>query len=248
MLNIILIIGYILTTIIIRAGAAKFARKNGFSHVDTDNLVTPAAKIELENFKKYSTAVSELFNKDSPNEAKSADLEPTQSGHDTVGCVAIDDLGNISAGTSTGGITAKMSGRVGDSPIIGAGAYCDSLFAGVSTTGHGESLLRANLASDVVYRMRYSGGANELVFEGGVVKDAPQKVLQGEAKRALDSALVDMFVLTKGGRGGAIMIDSRGDCHHSCTTGKMVWASVKNGKLESGIRKEGPELSPNSKL
>eukprot|EP00605_Chrysophyceae_sp_TOSAG23-4_P000733 GSChrysophyteH1.ASY1.ANO1.818.1 assembled CDS len=72
------------------------------------------------------------------------------AGHDTVGCVALDAYGNLAAGTSTGGITAKTPGRVGDSPIIGSGAYADNLKGGVSTTGHGESIAKMCLAKGIV--------------------------------------------------------------------------------------------------
>jgi beta-aspartyl-peptidase (threonine type) len=75
----------------------------------------------------------------------------------TVGAVAIDRLGNIAVATSTGGLSGKMPGRIGDTPIIGAGTYADNKIAGVSATGHGETIARACLAHDVVKRMEYLG-------------------------------------------------------------------------------------------
>lgn len=73
----------------------------------------------------------------------------------TVGCVALDKLGNLAAGTSTGGLTNKKFGRVGDSPIIGAGTYADNATCGVSCTGTGEEFIRNAVAHDVAARMSY---------------------------------------------------------------------------------------------
>lgn len=73
----------------------------------------------------------------------------------TVGCVALDNNGNIAAGTSTGGMMMKQWGRVGDSPIIGAGTYANSHFAGVSCTGHGEYFIKNVVAYDVIALMEY---------------------------------------------------------------------------------------------
>lgn len=77
--------------------------------------------------------------------------------HGTVGAVALDRCGHIAAATSTGGYTAKIPGRVGDTPIVGAGVYADDAVAGFSATGHGEVFIRFSLAKDVADRMRYGG-------------------------------------------------------------------------------------------
>lgn len=75
----------------------------------------------------------------------------------TVGAVAIDAFGNIAAATSTGGLTGKMSGRIGDAPIPGAGTYSDNRFAGISATGEGEVIMKAVLNFDIIKRMEYLG-------------------------------------------------------------------------------------------
>ncbi|HEX3809870.1 MAG TPA: isoaspartyl peptidase/L-asparaginase [Rhizomicrobium sp.] len=75
--------------------------------------------------------------------------------HGTVGAVALDRCGHIAAATSTGGYDAKIPGRVGDSPIVGAGVYADDNVAGFSATGHGEYFIRFSIAKDVADRMRY---------------------------------------------------------------------------------------------
>lgn len=75
----------------------------------------------------------------------------------TVGCVALDKYGNIVAGTSTGGMTMKMPGRVGDSPIIGAGTFANNQTCGISATGHGEYFIRNVVAYDISAKMEYLG-------------------------------------------------------------------------------------------
>jgi L-asparaginase / beta-aspartyl-peptidase len=77
--------------------------------------------------------------------------------HGTVGAVALDRCGHIAAGTSTGGYNAKIPGRVGDSPIVGASTYADDAVGGFSTTGHGEYFIRFSISKDVADRMRYAG-------------------------------------------------------------------------------------------
>ena len=85
---------------------------------------------------------------------------PSSTAHKgTVGCVALDKQGNLAAGTSTGGLTNKKYGRVGDSPIIGAGTYADNKTCAVSCTGIGEHFIRNAVAYDVSARMAYKGGS-----------------------------------------------------------------------------------------
>ena len=107
--------------------------------------------------------------------------------HGTVGAVALDRAGNLAAATSTGGIAGKLPGRVGDSPIVGAGVYADNATCAVSGTGDGELFLRSVLAFNVAARMRYRGAS--LAQAGG-------------------AALAQVARL--GGRGGLIAVDRRG--------------------------------------
>jgi L-asparaginase / beta-aspartyl-peptidase len=83
--------------------------------------------------------------------------KPDGPTHGTVGAAALDRCGHIAAATSTGGITAKATGRVGDSPIVGAGVYAADDVGGFSATGHGEIFIRLSIAKDVADRMRYAG-------------------------------------------------------------------------------------------
>lgn len=86
-----------------------------------------------------------------------ADTRSDADRHGTVGAVARDAAGNLAAGTSTGGITAKRPGRVGDSPIIGAGTFADNASCAVSTTGTGEVFIRFTAASEIAARVKYAG-------------------------------------------------------------------------------------------
>lgn len=182
-----------------------------------DELVTPEARAEWEAYNKYSAVVEDLFNRP-PAAAVENGAAPVrvQSGHDTVGAVAVDARGRVAAATSTGGITNKMAGRVGDSPIIGSGAFVDGDWGGVSTTGHGESIMKTCLAKQAL----------QLVEHRGMT---PQE--------AADEALQHMLQKT-GGRGGLIMIGADGRVAHSFTTERMAWASIESGaggELKSGI-------------
>ena len=89
-----------------------------------------------------------------PQKASADDKGDSQIG--TVGCVAVDRDGNLAAATSTGGLVNKMVGRIGDTPIIGAGNYANSLCA-VSATGRGEAIIRATVSRDVAALMEYKG-------------------------------------------------------------------------------------------
>ncbi|MDR3679284.1 MAG: isoaspartyl peptidase/L-asparaginase [Flavipsychrobacter sp.] len=100
----------------------------------------------------------------------SVQLDHTERKFGTVGAVALDKQGNIAAGTSTGGMTNKQFGRVGDSPIIGAGTYANNATCGVSCTGHGELFIRAVVAYDISCLMEYKGlsleeACNLVVYE-----------------------------------------------------------------------------------
>jgi beta-aspartyl-peptidase (threonine type) len=108
----------------------------------------------LKEFPEVRKAFKEEEEKRKENEKKRQKLRPSQKAG-TVGAVALDMENNLAAGTSTGGLTNKMRGRVGDSPLIGAGTYADKRACGVSCTGTGEVFIRHAVAHDVVARMLY---------------------------------------------------------------------------------------------
>ena len=93
--------------------------------------------------------------------------------HGTVGAVALDSHGHLAAATSTGGMTAKMPGRVGDSPVIGAGTFADDATCAVSATGHGEFFIRYAVAHEVSARMRLAGQSLKKASEGIIAELAP---------------------------------------------------------------------------
>lgn len=131
----------------------------------------------------------------------------------TVGAVAIDCNGNIAVATSTGGINGKMAGRIGDTPIIGSGTYADNTVGGVSSTGHGETIMRFNLAQQILSKIRY------------------QKLT---AQQATEEACREMTERLTG-TGGAITIDAQGNLGIYWTSKRMAWAYAKGGDLVYGV-------------
>ena len=134
--------------------------------------------------------------------------------HGTVGAVALSADGSLAAGTSTGGMTNKRWGRIGDSPIIGAGTYADDATCGVSSTGHGEFFVRLGVARDIAARMAYLG-------EG--VDTAATHVIE----ETLGGA---------GGTGGVIALDARGNASMPFNTEGMYRGTItRAGVVTTGI-------------
>ena len=127
----------------------------------------------------------------------------------TVGCVALDSHGNLAAGTSTGGMTNKKYGRVGDSPIIGAGTYVNNLTCAVSATGWGEYFIRLNVAHDVHALMEYARLSIREAGDSVVLKKLPRL----------------------GGDGGIIALDRQGNFTMPfCTEGMYRGYITKKGE------------------
>jgi len=125
-------------------GAEEFARENKLAIVDNSYFITEENRIELQ---KMQLEKSSVLNPSGKHEKLFS----------TVGCVARDKFGNITAGTSTGGMMNKKFGRLGDVPVIGAGTYADNNSCGISATGHGEFFIRNVVAYDISALMRYKG-------------------------------------------------------------------------------------------
>lgn len=139
------------------------------------------------------------------------------SKYGTVGCVALDKNGNIAAGTSTGGMTNKKYGRIGDSPIIGSGTYANNATCGVSSTGHGEYFIRAQVAYDISALMEY---------KGMTLKQATDAVIQKK--------LVDL-----GGTGGIVALDHLGNVSMEFNTAGMYRATMNDqDELVVGMYKD----------
>ena len=194
---------------LIGEGANQFATEMGVPQVSSSELITPRAKKQWEEFDKYKKVVADVLNADGGKEC-----------HDTVGAVAVDAKGNIAAATSTGGISLQRVGRVGDSPLIGAGTFSDNSLGGVSCTGHGESIAKVVLAHRALTRLSSSKGCGA---EGVGLEEVLAESLEYMLERV-------------GGRGGMIGISRNGDVAKHFTTPRMCWTSVdKHGTLNSGI-------------
>jgi len=194
-------------------GAEKFAKEQGIELVDEKYFFTQSRWDALQQVKKEEEEKKKASEKPAPPAKPSyaempASQEP-QNRFGTVGAVALDKNGNIAAGTSTGGMTNKKFGRVGDAPIIGAGTYANNATCGVSGTGWGEYFIRLGVARDISSLMEY---------------------------RAMPiQAAADLVIHTKlqnaGGDGGVIAMDKFGNMAISFNSEGMYRAYIdKDGK------------------
>ncbi len=136
-------------------GADDYARNNGLEIVDEKYFFSPERYQQLQKIIKSEKI---QLDHDHIEDDQGYEISPDElkdSKYGTVGAVALDKNGNITAGTSTGGMTNKKYGRIGDSPIIGAGTYANNNSCGISCTGHGEFFIRKVVAYDVAAMMEY---------------------------------------------------------------------------------------------
>ncbi|MEM1094025.1 MAG: isoaspartyl peptidase/L-asparaginase [Bacteroidota bacterium] len=139
-----------------------------------------------------------------PSPDPELDIAPEALAYGTVGAVAVDRDGNLAAATSTGGMTNKRFGRVGDVPVIGAGTYADNATAAISATGHGEYFIRGVVAHDVASMMRYA--------------EVP---LDDAARSVVMDKLTEL-----GGTGGIIAVDAQGNVTMPFNTAGMYRGSI----------------------
>lgn len=172
-------------------GAEAFAKNAGIEIVDSSYFYHEERLQRVRNLKKNVSKFQKKSDKIG-----------------TVGAVALDKMGNISAATSTGGMTNKMPGRVGDSPIIGSGTWAQNGVCGVSSTGHGEYFIKYQVAREVCTRMEY---LNQSL---------------SESSSSIINELADI-----GGSGGLIAIDSKGNISTPFNTKGMIRGSQTN-KME----------------
>lgn len=170
------------------AGAEAFAETRGLELVDPDYFILPEKRAQL----------AELLASDDPFD--------TQMKYGTVGAVACDVRGHVAAATSTGGITGKRWGRIGDTPVIGAGTYADDRAAAVSATGSGEHFQRAAAGYEICSLVRLSG-----------------LDIATASARALDE------VVALGGTGGVIVANPSGALHWAFTTPGMFRGRATSG-------------------
>ncbi|XP_073977868.1 isoaspartyl peptidase/L-asparaginase-like isoform X1 [Rhodnius prolixus] len=180
-------------------GVEEFIQKMGIPRVPESSLITDAAKKALDEFKKRGGQPSET------EIGIKGDVG-------TVGCVAVDNKGHVASGTSTGGITGKYKGRIGDTPLPGCGGYSDDLIGAVSTTGHGESILKYNLAHRVLSVME----------QGTTAKYATNKACQDMTSRVGKTA-------------GAITVSNKGEVGIGFTSKRMSWAYQIGDEIHYGI-------------
>jgi L-asparaginase / beta-aspartyl-peptidase len=170
--------------LLVAEGAEEFAKSQGIE------LVSPYYFYTEREWKRFQDAQKE---------------KKTGSGHGTVGAVALDQAGNLAAGTSTGGTVLKMPGRVGDSPIIGAGTYANNESCAISATGVGEYFMRNVVASDICARFRYQHVSLAQAADDVVMKE----------------------LVAQHGEGGVIALDRQGDVATPFNTTGMLTGVVR---------------------
>lgn len=193
---------------LIGEGADSFSKQQGLEQVKNSYFDTE------ERFKSWQKVHQKTLRKKAEH-ATVEDVLDNEFKFGTVGAVAIDRAGNIAAGTSTGGMTYKSWGRVGDSPIIGAGTYADNRSCGISATGHGEYFIRYAVAHDICARVRYQQKS---------LQQAADEVVMQELKAA-------------GGGGGVIGLDKNGGVIMSFNTSGMYRGYKNQNQTETLIYK-----------
>ena len=177
-------------------GAEAFAVDKGFAVTPPDYFATEARRRSLERLKAEKLSALDVDHK-----------------FGTVGAVALDQSGNLAAGTSTGGMTGKRWGRVGDAPVIGAGTYADNRSCAVSATGWGEYFIRVGVAHEICARLRAAGAV---------------------AQQVADDVMADVASL--GGDGGVILVTPEGEALFSFnTTGMYRGRATSAGVREVAI-------------
>ncbi len=192
-------------------GAEVFASEQGFDLVSPEYFATERRREALEAYKAN----------------EQAGLKP-EADHKfgTVGVVVLDQAGNLVAGTSTGGMTGKRWGRIGDSPVIGAGTYADNRSCAVSATGHGEYFIRHTVARDICARMQ---------FGGMTLEEASSAVIMEE-------------LVAANGEGGIVAVDPAGEVALVFNTPGMYRASIDAmGRKVVGIYGENETAQRNER-
>jgi beta-aspartyl-peptidase (threonine type) len=195
-----LIVDYTDHNVLVGEGARRFAELKGMRLCAEAELTVPR---EIERFKRLQQT---------PDYHLSDGFTPDPVG--TVGAVALDKEGNVAAATSTGGVHFKMPGRVGDTPLVGSGAYADNLTGAASATGHGESIMSVVLCKMATDALNHGKSAQE----------------------AADYAIKYMYDRVKG-YGGLIIVDHQGNAAFAYNTPHMAVAWVdENYDIQARIK------------
>ena len=194
-----------LHVMLVGKGAEEFARERQLEFMPESWFHT---EFRVEQLRRIQARESERT---------AADVADRNEWFSTVGTVVLDRAGNLAAGTSTGGTANKRFGRVGDSPIIGAGTYADNRSCAVSATGHGEYFIRHVVAYNICARMQHTGAT-----------------LAQSADTVINGVLAE-----DGGDGGVIALDARGNIAMPFNTAGMYRASIdRDGNFEVKIYRD----------
>lgn len=189
-------------------GAELLAKEHGLPLMPADHFITEHRRLQLQRIQQMEKKL-----KAGDKKARANSLESIG----TVGAVALDKHGNLAAGTSTGGMVNKRFGRIGDSPVIGAGTYAHNLTCAVSGTGHGEFFLRGVVCYDIAAKMEYQGVS---------LANAAEEVVMRKLKDA-------------GGRGGVIALDAKGNVAMPFNSEGMYRGVIRaDGRPWTAIRRE----------
>lgn len=189
-------------------GAEVFATQQGLEIVDPAYFWTePRWKQIQEIWKREKEG----------RQSERAPFAMPKEAYGTVGAVSLDKDGNLAAGTSTGGMANKLFGRIGDSPVIGAGTYADNEAAAISCTGHGEFFIRYAVSHEIVAQMKYKKVS---------LKDAADDVINRQLRDA-------------GGEGGCVALDAKGRFATAFNSEGLYRACItKNGKITIRLYEE----------
>jgi len=200
--------------LVVGEGAQRLANKLGVEEVEEEWLITDYARQLLDDWLKEHN-ITHLDGEQVWEEPKASKAVMWQKGSGTVGAVAIDRWGHVAAATSTGGITGKLPGRVGDSPLLGQGVFADDFSVAVSCTGTGETFMRAGVARRAAY----------------LVEDL------GLSAQEASQAALDYMKSRVGGEGGLIAVDKQGDIGIQWNSQQMAWAYAKAGLIHYGLNR-----------
>jgi len=185
--------------LLIGEGALRFAEQKKVRTVGDDYFISSDRIAQLEAARNQNRMLLDY------DESTGENGDPK---YGTIGAIALDMQGNLAAATSTGGIVNKRQGRVGDSPIVGAGVYADNETCAVSATGYGEDFMRTVISKTI----------SDFILMKNM--DAEQATIAG----------IEYLTRKVKGRGGVIVIDKNGNCASGLTTSKMVHGWIENGK------------------
>jgi beta-aspartyl-peptidase (threonine type) len=200
---------------LVAEGAERFAKENGMALCDPEELISDAER-----------AAWQLCSRDRHAAAH-------HRGHEqgTVGAVALDSLGRLFAGTSTGGTCCKLPGRVGDSPLIGCGCYADSTAGGVSCTGYGEAIMKIVMAKTAADLLCSGGNAFCVADSSRGASSTAARTCSADAATLVAREAVHILAKRTHATGGLILLDCEGNPAFAFNTPRMAYGYVGDDGL-----------------